>query len=162
MAKSRGLSCGVFIVDKNKNILMQHVKGPDFWDIPKGGQKNWESLEETAVREVLEETGLIIKKDDLIHLGIYTYNNFKDLYAFVLRVDEIDTRKLAATGLKKESSHGFVDEYKMVSLDICAQKMCNSLEYLYLERLRKEIRVILKRGEQHNDETAQVGYSLEQ
>ncbi len=39
-------------------VCLIHTKGGTRWQLPKGKREDGESLEETAVREVLEETGL--------------------------------------------------------------------------------------------------------
>jgi 8-oxo-dGTP pyrophosphatase MutT (NUDIX family) len=56
---------GIFIFDKNKNkVLMVQSRG-NLWGFPKGTMKNNESIIQCALREVLEETGLTIKEEEL-------------------------------------------------------------------------------------------------
>jgi len=60
------------VVTKNERVLMvkegqEHVKGK--WDFPGGSMEGSETLEETARREVLEETGFKTEVKNLI--GIY-------------------------------------------------------------------------------------------
>jgi len=61
---------GACIIVKNREgdfVLVRHsydlpgVGGPDMWDIPCGRMEGGESLEETGVREALEETGLSVR-----------------------------------------------------------------------------------------------------
>ena len=61
---------GACVVVKNGEgdfVLVRHsyflpgVGGPDVWDIPCGRMEGGESLEETGVREALEETGLCVR-----------------------------------------------------------------------------------------------------
>ncbi|MCW3118909.1 MAG: hydrolase, partial [Chitinophagaceae bacterium] len=47
---------GGFIVNEKDELLMIFRRGK--WDLPKGKQDNGETLEQCAVREVREETGL--------------------------------------------------------------------------------------------------------
>ena len=51
---------GGVVINASGQILLRepafHYKG-DFWTFPKGKPESWESPEQTAVREVLEETG---------------------------------------------------------------------------------------------------------
>lgn len=58
------ISVGVFLVDKNKRILIGHPThssdGSGFWSIPKGKRDGEESYHETMAREFMEETGLQI------------------------------------------------------------------------------------------------------
>lgn len=53
-------SCGVVVLNKKeemvKVLLVHHKKG--HWGIPKGHMEKEEKEEETALREVLEETGI--------------------------------------------------------------------------------------------------------
>lgn len=59
-------SCGCVIVDDNKVLLVKHNAG--HWDFPKGHIENNETEEQTALREVKEETNI----DVVIILG-YRY-----------------------------------------------------------------------------------------
>lgn len=154
MAKPKKLSCGVLVIDDKGCLLMQHVTGPagtDHWDIPKGGQKNWEPPSETAIRELAEETGVIAEAKDLVDIGIFDYNPFKDVYLFVLRVKNIDIRKLTVNEAKEGRDYGHVDEYRMIPWEGSSDYMCQSLEYLYLDRMKKEVDIVVRRfNEQEN------------
>ncbi len=64
------------IVEKdNKILLIKRKRGPfkDMWALP-GGFLNYgeETLEETAVRELKEETSIIVIIEDLGLLGVYS------------------------------------------------------------------------------------------
>jgi ADP-ribose pyrophosphatase YjhB (NUDIX family) len=50
----------VMIFDENHNLLLQHRTDENTWDFPGGFMELGESTEETARREVREETGLEI------------------------------------------------------------------------------------------------------
>jgi ADP-ribose pyrophosphatase YjhB (NUDIX family) len=63
---------GVVFNDKNE-VLAIHRMG--YWDLPKGKEEEGESIEETAVREVQEETGV-----QTLNLGDFvcdTYHTYK-------------------------------------------------------------------------------------
>lgn len=50
-------SCGIVLVnDKGEYLILRHR--PGHWDFPKGHVEAGETEEETALREILEETGL--------------------------------------------------------------------------------------------------------
>jgi 8-oxo-dGTP pyrophosphatase MutT (NUDIX family) len=53
---------GVIIVNAQGEILLQRRSDTLNWGLPGGSMEPGESLEETAVREVKEETGLIVEK----------------------------------------------------------------------------------------------------
>ena len=60
----------VFIKNDKGQILLQRRSDNKLWGIPGGIQEVGESLEQNAVREVREESGLIIKEEDLVLLGV--------------------------------------------------------------------------------------------
>ena len=59
------IGCGV-IIEKGGKILLQHRTGEDNWCIPGGVMEIGETFVETAEREVLEETGLRVKRASVI------------------------------------------------------------------------------------------------
>lgn len=86
MSKTRG--CGVIIIDDNNKILMgQRVKSKDKlqWCIPGGKIEEGETPEEGAVREVFEECGLIIEKEDLELIHV---EEGKDTYDYTFAVTD--------------------------------------------------------------------------
>ena len=63
---------GGLIFNENKELLMIFRRG--FWDLPKGKVDEGESLEECAVREVKEETGIQnIKLEEFLTTTYHTY-----------------------------------------------------------------------------------------
>ena len=64
------------IIERNNQILLirrKHEPFKDMWALPGGFlEYGKETLEETAVRELNEETGLRIKLDDIEMFGIYS------------------------------------------------------------------------------------------
>jgi len=75
---------GVFFIDnKTKKILLVQSRG-NLWGPPKGGLQINESVKDCAIREVLEETGIIIKKEDLTQ---YTIVKSKSTY-FLIEIEE--------------------------------------------------------------------------
>jgi 8-oxo-dGTP pyrophosphatase MutT (NUDIX family) len=64
-------------------LLMAHSTGNTFWDVPKGGAELDETPVNTAIREVFEEIGYVVKSDDLKDFGLFTYNSQKNMQVFV-------------------------------------------------------------------------------
>lgn len=63
------IGCGV-IIEKEHQILLQHRLDVDNWCIPGGLMELGETFQQTAIREVFEETGLEVYNLELF--GIYS------------------------------------------------------------------------------------------
>lgn len=63
-------TAGVLIVDNQNRVLLQYRSDNKTWCPPGGTMEPGESVEETAKREVCEETGLIV--DELKFFNIYS------------------------------------------------------------------------------------------
>lgn len=62
---------GCAVLDDSGRVLLQRRGDADgAWGLPGGAMELGETLEETAVRETREETGLDVRPDEL--LGVYT------------------------------------------------------------------------------------------
>jgi 8-oxo-dGTP pyrophosphatase MutT (NUDIX family) len=81
-------SCGTIIVNKDRKILLAHVTGTRYWDIPKGVQEYDESPFEAAKRELYEETGLAFDDDNFQEIGDFDYQADKRLHLFFVRAPE--------------------------------------------------------------------------
>jgi 8-oxo-dGTP pyrophosphatase MutT (NUDIX family) len=79
MAKQ--VSCGVIVTD-GARILLGHATRSPRWDIPKGLAEPGESHAAAAVRELAEETGLVVTEAELRFLGVHAYLRDKDLALF--------------------------------------------------------------------------------
>src|SRR5512133_4377105 len=60
----------VFICDQGTILLVKQNYGNQYWSLPGGVMEAGESLEQAAIREVKEETGLDIQPGKLI--GVYS------------------------------------------------------------------------------------------
>lgn len=77
---------GVLLFNEKGQILMQRRRDNRMWSCPAGSMELGESFEETAVREVLEETGLHCKKLEFFTLESgekmhYIYPNQDEIYS---------------------------------------------------------------------------------
>lgn len=68
----------VFILNKKKEILLIKRSDNNLWALPGGCQDLGESSAEGAVREVFEETGLIIKLKEL--LGVFSSTKYEYIH----------------------------------------------------------------------------------
>lgn len=78
------LSCGVLVFAPDGALLLCHLTGTPWWDLPKGVQEPGESEAEAAVREAREECGLLIDPAAWTDLGRFPYRPGKDLHLFAL------------------------------------------------------------------------------
>ena len=88
------LSCGVVILNPDRELLLCHVTGQSHWDLPKGGIDPGETPLQAALRETREEAGLQLDAQALLDLGRLPYTNKKNLHLFALCMPRIDTRLL--------------------------------------------------------------------
>ena len=64
-----------FLIKDNKVVVTKYKKGnrkEGYYEIPGGKIENGENAEQTAVREMKEETGIDIEINDLKHKGVIT------------------------------------------------------------------------------------------
>lgn len=90
-----------FILHVDDKILACHATGRPWengnYDIPKGLVEEGEEPLETAIRELREETGIILSdyKYNITDLGEYPYLKDKAIHIFDLYIDDFDmNRKL--------------------------------------------------------------------
>src|SRR5207245_5292990 len=75
-------SCGVLLLNPQRELLLCHATGSAYWDIPKGLGEPGEAPRDTAVRETFEETCLRVEPERLLELGRFAYRPAKDLHLF--------------------------------------------------------------------------------
>ena len=78
------VAAGALIEDQGRVVLVRRGIEPrlGYWALPSGFAEYGETIEETAIRECREETGLEIELDDL--LGVYSVNS--DFYGCLILV----------------------------------------------------------------------------
>lgn len=122
---------GVHILDQEGRILLGKRKnshGEDTWATPGGHQEFLESPEEAAIREVHEETGLIIKNPKIISV---TNDMFKDLNKHYITI-HIETRDYSGT-LEVKEPHK-CEMWEWFSLDKLPEPLFLPLELFFKDR----------------------------
>jgi 8-oxo-dGTP pyrophosphatase MutT (NUDIX family) len=70
------------VVTGGNRVLLGHATRSPRWDIPKGVAEPGETCASAAARELLEETGLEVRPEELADLGLHAYMRGKDLALF--------------------------------------------------------------------------------
>lgn len=70
----------IIIENENKEILFQERADKNIWGLPGGCQELGEQLEDTAIREAYEETGIKLNKDDLVLIDTLSGETRKNSY----------------------------------------------------------------------------------
>jgi 8-oxo-dGTP pyrophosphatase MutT (NUDIX family) len=73
-----GCSAGAIIINELKEILLVHRSDNDTWGLPGGWLELGETVEETARREIFEETGLTL--GNVKFLGVYSGKEMYHMY----------------------------------------------------------------------------------
>lgn len=63
-------SVTAIVCDGSGRLLLIHKTDNDLWALPGGGHDTGESVAETVIREVVEETGITVEVDSVV--GLYT------------------------------------------------------------------------------------------
>lgn len=112
-------SCGVIITD-GKVILLGHSTGNRHWDIPKGSMDGGETVIETALRELEEETSIVLTSDEISDLGHHEYTPRKDLHLFLYKTDALPPiQDIVCTSMCQRNNRTFpeLDFFKYVPLE---------------------------------------------
>jgi len=133
----RTVSCGIVLLDPNGRVLLAHATETTHWDIPKGQGEEGESPDATALREMVEETGIALGPERLKDLGLFVYRRDKDLHLFAARAGagELDLSGCTCTSLFPRRSDGTLipemDDYRWASIDEIPRYASRSLTRLF-------------------------------
>jgi 8-oxo-dGTP pyrophosphatase MutT (NUDIX family) len=127
-------SCGVVVGDGERMLLGHATRSPR-WDIPKGEAEPGEDFVAAAVRELHEETGLVVLPEELVALGLHPYRRGKDLALFAWRRRELpDPKSLSCTShfaLPDGTMLPEFDRFGLFAWDEAARRVGKSLARLF-------------------------------
>jgi len=136
-------TCGFFILDKKYNVLICHPTNSsvDSWSIPKGLQENNETVKAAAIRELEEETSIIVESsDDFVRLPDSPYRKAKkQLVSYLLVVDSRPPTKCDSMVNKDGKVFPEIDEFKWVSLDK-AEELLHHTQASLIDKIREIIK----------------------
>ncbi|GAB5099505.1 MULTISPECIES: NUDIX hydrolase [unclassified Caballeronia] len=89
---ARTVSCGVVILNPRGDVLLCHATETTHWDVPKGQGDPGEAPIDAALRELREETGIVLPAARLKDLGRFVYRRDKDLHLFAVRVSDDEVK----------------------------------------------------------------------
>ena len=134
---ARVVSCGVVLLDPHGRVLLAHATETSHWDIPKGHGEAGEAPHVTALREMVEETGIVIAAERLKDLGLFVYRRDKDLHLFAARAhdDELDLTDCVCTSMFPRRSDGTLipemDAYRWAAPEEVERYASRSLTRLF-------------------------------
>jgi 8-oxo-dGTP diphosphatase len=97
-------AAAVILDTQGRVLLVKHSYGPLNWELPGGGAEQGESIVETALREVREETGLHVVAQHTT--GIY-YDTETDVLHFVFLCQSRDSTPVPRSETEEISASGF-------------------------------------------------------
>ncbi len=129
--KNKETSCGVITFYNDKVLIIKHIKG--HYDLPKGHIEGNETKEETAIREIKEETGIDAIIDKEVSPYKITYspkeNIIKDVYYFIGSTKETNIKEQ----IEEVSKASFIEIDKALEL-LTYQNAKDALKYAIVNK----------------------------
>ena len=123
------------IISNNRILLIRRVRDgyEGFWSLPGGKVRTNEHVSETAVREVLEETGL--ESEFIEHLGHVSEHqvNGETVKHVILHLCRLEPRTLE---LAKKDDEGELGWFELDKIESIRQEMIPS-DFLMIEKMVK-------------------------
>ncbi len=132
LRNARATSAGGVVhrpIGSRREIVLVHRRTPRLWALPKGTPDAGETILETALREVREETGIAVEAED--PLGAISYFFVRERTRFHKTVHFFLMRPIG--GSVEEHDHEF-DEVRWFQLEEALQIMTHATEREVVER----------------------------
>jgi len=131
-------SCGVLLLNPERELLLCHATGAAHWDIPKGVGEPGETPRDTAVRETFEETGLRLPPDGLVDLGRMAYRPGKDLHLFAAWSERVDPNTLVCSS-RFQDRHGRLvpeaDAFEWTPFERVPERCAKNMTKVLMEKM---------------------------
>lgn len=119
---------GGFVYNDNGEVLFIFRNGK--WDLPKGGTERGEEIEETAIREVEEETG--VKKLKIVKKLPKTYHVFKRNGQYKLKITYWYEMRTSYTGKLIGQANEGIEKVAWLNPEQVKEALTNSYENIKL------------------------------
>lgn len=130
--KRKCISCRAIIIEGDK-ILLSHESNTGFYMSPGGSLEEGETYEECVEREVLEETGYIVKTvKPFVTVNEYCYDTLYVSNYFICEIIGTGERSLTETESDKGMIPQWVDIKKALEIFGTYKKQTPDKESLYL------------------------------
>ena len=125
-------TCGVLIINEQGEWLLGHATGQKHWDILKGLLDEGEQPPDAAIREVNEESGLVLSTGQLIDYGSMPYRPEKRLHLFTVQnYSVVDTATLICTSTFAHYKTGVlmpeIDRFKWCAPDVASNYLTKNM-----------------------------------
>lgn len=136
------ISAGTAIIYNSKILLCHPTKLPweNSFSLPKGGVDDGETILQAALRETLEEVGIVIREDQISNLDnpievIYTNKKgdiFKKVFVFIVRINSLSEIGIENELLDRETLQASeVDWASFMTKDEARNKIFYRFKHLF-------------------------------
>jgi 8-oxo-dGTP pyrophosphatase MutT (NUDIX family) len=116
------------ILINNDKLLLVHHKSSNFWGFPKGTIIEGETVEDAAIRELCEETGIIV---EYTAISLDLFIRCSDTKLFIIILEQKPTVNVDRKEIDKHIWIAFHEIYSIESVSKMTKKFLNKLSNKY-------------------------------